>query len=307
MFPFDAVRGRIVGEGRAVTSSSIEGSLPNVSQDGHKLVFGGRRAGKWNLWEKSLPGGTEIPVVVDDSWGRYQAQWSRDGKQLAYERVKLSTGERQIVVWSSENGVETPITALTSVPGRSIVFGWSPDGKELLTSHWTSDLYRAEIWQVPVVTGSPDQSEGKKIIADPAYALYQSRFSPDGRWIVFEAVRDKPDGMDSRLFAIPAGGGPWIPLSDGRNWDDKPYWAPDGKTIFYLSGRGGIFNVWGIRFDPIRGQAVGSPFAVTSFKRPNLMIPRDFQSVELSVSQDHLVISMAQNSGSVWVLDHVDY
>jgi len=306
MFPFDAIHGRITGVGRAVTSASVEGWAPNVSHDGRNLVFGGRRAGKWNLWVKSLPEGPEIPVVADDSWGRYQAQWSNDGKSLAYERVKLSTRERQIVVWSNESRAERPITALTSTPGRSIVFGWSPDGKALLTSQWTADPYHAEIWEVPVPMGMRAQNEGKKIIADPAYALYQSRFSPNGRWIAFGAVRNKPDGMDSRLFVIPAGGGSWVPVTDGKNWDDKPYWAPDGKTIYYLSSRGGIFNVWGIHFDPTRGQTVGNSFSVTSFERPSQMIPRDFQDVELSLTQDYLAICVAEVSGSIWVLDHVE-
>ena len=73
-----------------------------------------------------------------------------------------------------------------------------------------------------------------------------------------------------------------------------------------VSGRGGFFNVWGVRFDPAKGKTQGPAFAVTDFDRPSLMVPRDIRSVELSLSQDRLVLTVAQVSGSIWVLDNVD-
>jgi WD40 repeat protein len=70
-----------------------------------------------------------------------------------------------------------------------------------------------------------------------------------------------------------------------RNWDDKPRWSPDGRTIYFLSGRGGFFNVWGIHFDPDAGEPVGQPFQVSKFESPRLMVPRWMQD-SLQVHQD---------------------
>jgi hypothetical protein len=102
-----------------------------------------------------------------------------------------------------------------------------------------------------------------------------------------------------------AAGGPWVRITDGRHWDDKPHWSPDGKAIYFVSGRGGFFNVWGIRFDPAKGSPAGDPFPVTSFRSPSLMIPKDISHVELSLTQDRLVVTVTQVSGSIWVLDNV--
>ena len=78
----------------------------------------------------------------------------------------------------------------------------------------------------------------RQIISDPAYVIYQSHFSPDGRWIVFQAFL-KSRHFESAVFVVPAsGGGKWIRITDGRHWDDKPRWSPDGKTIYFLSRRG---------------------------------------------------------------------
>ena len=88
--------------------------------------------------------------------------------------------------------------------------------------------------------------------------------------------------------------------------DDKPRWSPDGKTIYFVSDSGGFFNVWGIRFDAAAGKPVGLPFRVSHFDSPRLMIPRYIPPVELSLAQAKLVLTMAQESGNIWILDNVD-
>ena len=165
-------------------------------------------------------------------------------------------------------------------------------------------LNGAEIWRLPVVAaGSHAEPEARKIIADPAYDLFQSHFSPDGRWIVFEAIRFSP--VESTLYVMPAAGGPWTLISKGKPWDDKPNWSPDGKTIYFVSARSGFFNVWGIRFDSTKGRSVGEAFRVTAFENPGLMIPDLIPLVQLSLNQDKLVLTMEERSGSIWVLDNV--
>lgn len=103
-----------------------------------------------------------------------------------------------------------------------------------------------------------------------------------------------------------APGGPWMRLTDGKHWDDKPRWSPDGKTIYFVSGRSGFFNVWGIHFHPSKGKTEGDPFPVTAFDKPSLMVPNEIPFVDLSLTQDRLVITVAQVSGSIWMLDNVD-
>ena len=65
-------------------------------------------------------------------------------------------------------------------------------------------------------------------------------------------------------------------------------------------------STWGIRFDPSAGKPVGQPFEVSKFDRPRLMIPRWIPSVGFSLTQDKVVLTMAQESGNIWVLDNVD-
>jgi len=303
MFPFDATRGRVSGPGQAVTSPGTEAWLPSLSRDGRKLAFGGTRAGKWDLWEKLLPDGPEAPVVADESHGRFFGVWSPDGTRLAHWRRSPSTDEGQIVQWSSKDRSEEPLT--TQDRSVWVVYDWSPDGKWILAEHEYTAEGRSEIWQIPAGAGPHAEAAARKIIFDPGYFVFQSKFSPDGRWIVFEGVKDKSSGMESALYVMHATGGPWIQITDGENWDDKPRWSPDGRSIYFVSGRGGFFNVWGVRFNPAKGKTEGAPFRITELDRPSLMVPREIPNVELSLSQDRLVLTVAQVSGSIWVLDHV--
>ena len=58
--------------------------------------------------------------------------------------------------------------------------------------------------------------------------------------------------------------------------------------------------------DPTAGKTVGQPFQVSRFERPRLMVPRWISTMGLSLTHDKLVMTMAEESGSIWVLDNVD-
>ncbi len=308
LFPFDATTGRIRGSGYAITSPGRTSVDPSLSPDGTKVAYqvphGERDEGdgvgfgdvRNEVWLKSLVDGSEAPVIADD-YSRWAAQWSPDGMQLVYERRKLKTLERQLMAWSGESHDEEPLTTLSNTP-IGFVFDWSRDGKWLLTAN------EGGIWMVPVGSAPHAETAAQKIISDSAYQLYQPHFSPDGRWIVFEAVANLPN-PESTLYVVSASGGPWTRVTNSKQWDDKPRWSPDGRTIYFVSGRGGFFNVWGIHFDPTAGKTVGQPFQVSKFESARLMIPRWIPPVGFSLTQDKLVLTMAEESGSIWVLDNV--
>jgi Tol biopolymer transport system component len=296
--PFDANHGRITGSGEPITSAGIEAWKLNLSRDGKKLAVFGTRNGQSEIWEVSFPNGREEPLVPVDSYFRDNLIWSPDSKRAAYFRTPNSSNVGQFVEWSPDTRNEDPISG----PANGYLYDWSPDGKSVLLTD-ASDL---QIWQLPVDSSLPGKPSARKIIADPKYSLYQPHFSPDGKWIVFEAVRSLPHRTDSTLYVMPARGGRWIQITDGKQWDDKPRWSSDGKTIYFLSERMGFFNLWGVHFDPVNGRPQGQSFQVTSFETPTLMIPRPIAPVEISLTDRRLALPLAQSSGNIWIMDNVD-
>jgi Tol biopolymer transport system component/DNA-binding winged helix-turn-helix (wHTH) protein len=305
LFPFDATQGRVTGTGQPITSSGVEAWLHNLSPDGKRLAFSSARSGRWVLTESPLPDGPETPVVSDDSDLRDNAQWAPDSNRLAYVREDHSTGKMQVMEWSSRSRNEEPLAPPTDAEPK--VFDWSRQSNSLLISQTNQDTGRSEIAVLPLVDTPRGDAVTRSLLSDAAYDLYQARFSPDERWIVFEAIpRNNNQPSASAIYVSPASGRPWIRITDGKRWDDKPHWSPDGKMIYFLSARSGFFNVWAIRFDPDRGKPLGDPFPVTALDSPSQMVPKFIPTIALSLTQDRLVLTMGQDSGNIWVLDNVD-
>ena len=293
--PFDPESGRLTGNGEVLTSPGIEAWIPTLTPDGQKLAFSGSRGRGWQVWQKSLISGVET-LIADDSYIRAYPVWSPNGKFLAYARINPSGTGNSLMTWSADSGEETVIG-----DGRDYdLYGWSPDNQQLVVSKWNEKNKKAEVWLLPIDSKLAPQ----KITASPDYFLFQGQVSPDGRWVAFEAIRDVPKGRESTVYVVLANGGPWIRVTDSQQWDDKPRWSLDGKTIYFVSSRGGFYNVWGKHFDLKTGK-VGSPFRVTDFNSPGLMVPNFIPDVGLSVAATRLAVTVSQSSGGIWILDNV--
>jgi Tol biopolymer transport system component/DNA-binding winged helix-turn-helix (wHTH) protein len=299
-FPFDAATGRITAPGESVTSEGMEAWQGSLSPDGTRIVFSTKRAGKWELWEKSLADGTELPLIADDAYLRNEPQWSPDGLRVVYVRQKRATGEQQIAVWNRSTRTEEP----QSDPTRQflVVFDWSLDGHALLVTEDNHQTGRSEIWREPA-PGVKDRGLRKKLVSRPDCDFWQEKFSPDGKWIVVEAICDDPLGLRSAIYLVPSDGGTLIRVTDGKHWDDKPRWSPSGRSIYFVSDRNGYLNVFGV---PVHGQQIGDVFQVTDFDDPVKHIPKLVPMVGLSVTGSRLMVTLSRRSGSLWVLDGVD-
>ena len=148
-------------------------------------------------------------------------------------------------------------------------------------------------------------AERVRLLSDPGHHLWQGRYSPDGRWILLNAQDIKQSSV-SVLGVAPAAGGAWRRLTAPQLWADKARWAPDGKTIYFISNReSAFFDVWGLKFDPATGTSVGEEFRVTRLDDPARRLIAGGAS-ELGVGRDRLVVPIVERSGSIWVLDQID-
>ena len=130
------------------------------------------------------------------------------------------------MVWSAGDCDERPLTDPSTDPVA--VWDWSADEKLLLVGKTNPETGRTEIGSFPISTASHANGQTRRLIFDVAYNVYQAHFSPDGKWIAFEATRSQSTFAESTLFVMRASGGPWVRLTDGQHWDDKPRWSPDG-------------------------------------------------------------------------------
>jgi Tol biopolymer transport system component/predicted Ser/Thr protein kinase len=299
--PFDAARGKILGEAKPISAAGVDASHPALSLDGKKLAFVAHRADKWELWEKSLTDGRETLLAAGES-RRRGPRWSRDGTRLVYDRYDPN-GQEWAVVLPSGGGIEQPLTTPASYETSPAPTDWSPDGRWILGVCVQGKPTRMVVCLLPLSAAPHAEAQARVLVAShPKYNFWQGNYSPDGRWIAVNA-EDKTGVGISTIGVLPASGGEWTPISEGKYWDDTPRWSPDGKTIYFLSSRSGFMNVWGIRFNPANGEPVGEPFRVTSFESPAQMV-QGLQ--EISVAQDRLVVPVAEVTGNIWMLENVE-
>jgi len=298
--PFDAAAGRITGRGEPVTPDGANAEILDMSPDGRQLAYRVEGSNRHELWIRSIDRHADRLRAVEDGAAIVQPRWSRDGTQLAYLRRPSDRARNAslVILAADKSGGERTLRA-SRVP--EMVYDWSADGRSLLVRCGTSSN-RWAICRLPSVQASGPAPDMRIVAADSRQSLYAAKNSPDGRWVSFIA---RPDMTRSTVFVSPAEGGPWIALTDGRYFEDKPRWSPDGRTLYFLSNRSGFWNLWGRRFDSHADAQVGDLFQVSHFDSSVQMI-RNLADLQIGITRERLILPLTQASGAVWVLDNVD-
>ncbi len=297
-FPFDPKRGAILGEGMPISPPGIDAVYPDASPDGSRLLFRTSRRGKHELWMQPFPDGAAQRLTLADEI--HHPRWSPDGTVVAYRRL-TDGGQEGAVVLTATAGAERLLTT----PGKAYVapYDWSSKGDWILAACEHGGAKLRSLCLLPVAAGPRAESQMRIVASDPERNLYQGTFSPDQRWIAFEAA-DR--SAFSTLYVMDANGGDWAPITEGRYWDDKPRWSPDGRTVYFVSNRLGFFDVWGRRFDPKAGKPVGDPFRVTNFESPRHRISTPAMTMDVVITKDRIILPIVESSGSIWILEDVE-
>jgi Tol biopolymer transport system component/DNA-binding winged helix-turn-helix (wHTH) protein len=298
--PFDPVSGRIVGAGEPVTPDGANAEILDMSPDGRQLAYRVNGRNRHELWIRSLDLGADRLRTVEADAAIIQPRWSRDGRQLAYlRRPSNRLRDSSIVLMAADvKGGEWVLPASRS---PEMVYDWSADGRSLLVRCRTAAIQSA-ICRLPNAAAAGPAPEMLVIAADAQHNLYSAKNSPDGRWVSFIAA---PDPTRSTVFVSPANGGSWVRMTEGRYFEDKPRWSPDGRTLYFLSNRTGFWNLWGRRFDSATGSPAGAPFQVSHFDTSVQMI-RNLSDLQIAITRERLILPITQSSGAIWVLENVD-
>jgi Tol biopolymer transport system component/DNA-binding winged helix-turn-helix (wHTH) protein len=306
-FPFDPIAGTITGAGQPVTSGGAGEQDADTPDDGSKLVYRAMRGGRQEVWERTVADGRERLLVSSGEWTLTRPRWSADGTHLAYLRRRANASglslDAAVAVFAVDRGQERLLTR----PGNDALVpsDWSSDGRTLLGGCYQQASRRVGTCLLDVRESNQPNATMRVLAVDPGRHFYEQRFSPDQRWISFISVSATDAGV-STVCVMPAAGGPWRAVTDGREYDDKPHWAPDGRTLYFVSHRDGALNVWGRRFDAAQGTPIGAPFQVTTFSGPRQMISPSLSKMQIALTADRLFLPITETQSEVWILDNVD-
>lgn len=268
---------------------------PSPSPDGREIAFvsGG------DIWVAPRAGG-DARLLVADAANDFRPRWSPDGSQLAF--VSTRTGNGDIYVLD----IATNATRrLTFDDVLEQLDAWSPDGAFIYFSSSSRDIAgNHDVLRVRAGGGTPALVAGDRYTSE-----YWASPAPDGRRIAINA-RGVTSGQwwrrgSSHLDETEL----WIVTLDetprytrfstgerpGKGRDAWPMWSRDGRTIYYMSDRTGVENLYA---QPVGG---GEARALTSFADGRVLWPqlsadgasivfeRDFQIWSLTVADGRAV------------------
>ena len=173
-----------------------------------------------------------------------QSAFSPDGRQLAFTAQK--DGKDVLYLLDVR---KRKVTKVFDKFELDVVMSpaWSPDGKQIVLHGYNSGIN--DLYIVDLATSTLRQLTNDK------YAEMQAQWSPDGRTIVFATDRGSDTNLDIlkfdhwqiATFDLASNRIDVLPNQDGLNLN--PMWAPDGKSVAYVSDRTGIQNIFLYDFD----------------------------------------------------------
>jgi hypothetical protein len=225
---------------------------PALSNDGSRIAFlsnGNMSRGQVfiDLWLGDAETGKRIERLAPSSTNPAfeelrilysQSSFSPDGSRLAFTAQRAGRDVIYIMDVESRRVEKRLDLAVESAVGPS----WSPDGTRLVFSGKSGGL--TDLYIVDIAT-----SKLQRLTQD-RFGDLQPQWSPDGSSIVF--ATDRGEGANLELLTFPR----WqiaiysladsaiAVLPDQYGLNINPQWAPDGRSIAYVSDRTGIANIF---------------------------------------------------------------
>jgi serine/threonine protein kinase/Tol biopolymer transport system component len=238
---------RLVGRG---------GAWPAYSPDGQTLAYSvgmrWRRSKIYLLREGASP----RPLEVDLPWA-FSPTWFPDGKRLFFEAS--SEADTRLVSdldwWAaSVDGGDATRTGLRGFllnlklrPSRELnpaldnrIFPL-PDSQEVVLSAGRGST--SEIWRMALSENGRPAGRLEQLTSGPGRDWHPS--ITGGGLLAFSSVRTSQDiwrlPLDPNRGVV---GGPLQLVTESRAEDTTPRISPDGRSLLYISGKGGETRVW---------------------------------------------------------------
>ncbi|MGH7578836.1 MAG: peptidase S9, partial [Gemmatimonadales bacterium] len=170
--------------------------------------------------------------------------WRGDGRQFVF--AGISGGEPLLQLYDVDQGERARSIRF---PGLGEIFNptWSPDGRSVAFSAVTGGLTDLYLYDL--------ERDSLRRLTDDAYADLQPAWSPDGRSLAFATDRfgtnlEQLTTAPYRVAVLDVGTGRIEPVPGFVGAKHlNPQWAPDGRSLYFLSDPLGITNVFRVQVE----------------------------------------------------------
>ncbi|MFP9113503.1 S41 family peptidase [Flavobacterium sp. RHBU_3] len=238
----------LTGFGLFAQGATAQGSSPKwlrnaaISPNGQEIAF----SYQGDIFKVAVNGGQAIRLTLHEAYDANPV-WSHDGSHIAFSSTRY--GNKDVFVIPTGGGVAKRLTyhSADDVPSD-----FSPSGDRVIFTSTrlddaTSSIFPSphlpELYEVKTVGG-----QEKRVIATPAE---DAVFSADGNRIFYHDRKGYEDpwrkhqtsSVTRDLWMYDIKSNTFYPVTDTNTEERNPVFA-DGNNYFFLSERGGNFNVW---------------------------------------------------------------
>ena len=221
-----------------------EGQFPTWSPDGKRIAFvrnlgPAGAAVDGGLWIADLAVDQVYQLIKGDPAKPFLSvrywTWSPDSQRIAYRFTDGLSDQTEIWIKNILGSSTAYLLPNTSDGTFYSFFSWMPDGEHLLctTQDWAAPEYPLTLWAVTIQTG-----ERKRL--DYGFVGGGSEWSPDGQWLIINAVRlyERPK-YPYDLWLLNADGTRLLRVTSAPPEDIGAFWSPDGtRLVFRRKGVG---------------------------------------------------------------------
>ena len=266
---------------------------PAYSPGGESLAFASDELGNLDIWIRRIGSNRTVPLTADHEGYDDSPTFSPDGNWIAFVSDRDGGG---IFLMPALGGpprrvFSLPFLASQESPIWVPTVAFSPDGKSLAVSEINN---LGGPWLVDVAKGAAQELDTPDSVID--VPLVQPTFAPDGRSLVMVAMEGLGTTV-STLWRISLEGKTAEALTSGEFLDQYPVFNPDGRRLYFVSNRGGIFDLWFLDFE--RGLQGSSKIAGPA--RP-LTAGAGVGFPAISPSGRQLVYSKVSERSNVWTV-----
>jgi tricorn protease len=215
-------------------------SQPALSPDGSEIAFvaGG------DIWVVPSSGGV-AHLLVSHPATEDRPLYSPDGKYLAFTSTRTGNGDVYVLTLATGE-----LRRMTWDDAAETLDAWSRDSKWIYFSSASHDISGMnDIFRVSADGGTP-----MEVTADRYTTEFGAAPAPDGTTLAFSARgiasgqwwRHGHSHIDESELWLRREGSPatYERLTAGNAKNLWPMWAPDGKTLYFMSDRTGQENIW---------------------------------------------------------------
>lgn len=213
-----------------------------LSPDGSTICFTEWRSGHYGIYLVDAVQGNIVRQVSNGSDNDYAGQITHDNNTIFFHRGE---GYNSYSLWSWDRK-----NNLFSNYSRGMTPVLDPRDPNVIYCARFTDKKESEIWRLNFQTGVEEL-----ILGLPGRSFTTPQLSPDGKWLLVTGTNqaEKAKSINTDVFAVRTDGTQLTQLTYHPGNDLSAIWAPDGRSIYFLSERGtakkGIFNVWKMDFN----------------------------------------------------------